>query len=159
MRIGIVDYAGHPFQVQLSRKLAERGHDVLHLYFVQAITPRGMLMPTAEDPKTLDIEGVRLDGEYRKHSYVRRWCQEQLLAKGVRSQITASAPRSSSSLTPPSTSPARSSVDACVPGCRSSCGSRTSTAWRWRRSSGRSSASSVPQSPAITIGSKPKSSR
>ena len=43
MRISIVDYAGHPFQVQLSRKLAERGHDVLHLYFGQAITPRGML--------------------------------------------------------------------------------------------------------------------
>jgi glycosyltransferase involved in cell wall biosynthesis len=82
MRIGIVDYAGHPFQVQLSRKLAERGHDVLHLYFGQAITPHGMLMPTAEDPKTLDIEGVRLDGEYRKYSYVRRWWQEQLLAKG-----------------------------------------------------------------------------
>jgi len=81
MRISIVDYAGHPFQAQLSRKLAERGHDVLHLYFGQAITPRGMLMPTAEDPKTLDIEGVRLDGEFRKYSYVRRWWQEQLLAK------------------------------------------------------------------------------
>ena len=50
MRISIVDYAGHPFQAQLSRKLAERGHDVLHLYFGQAITPRGMLTPTAEDP-------------------------------------------------------------------------------------------------------------
>jgi colanic acid biosynthesis glycosyl transferase WcaI len=81
MRINIVDYAGHPFQVQLSRKLALRGHDVLHLYFGQAITPRGMLMPMAEDSTTLDIEDVRLDGEYHKYSYVRRWWQEQLLAK------------------------------------------------------------------------------
>ena len=87
MRISIVDYAGHPFQVQLSRKLAERGHDVLHLYFGQAITPRGMLSPTAEDSKTLEIEAVRCDGEYRKYSYVRRWWQEQLLAKAFARRI------------------------------------------------------------------------
>ena len=81
MRICLVDYAGHPFQVQLSRKLAERGHDVLHLYFGQAITPRGMLTVSESDPRTLEIEGIRLDEEYRKYSYIRRWWQEQLLAK------------------------------------------------------------------------------
>ena len=32
MRILVHDYAGHPFQVQLSRALAQRGHDVLHAY-------------------------------------------------------------------------------------------------------------------------------
>jgi len=30
MRLLIHDYAGHPFQVQLSRELARRGHSVTH---------------------------------------------------------------------------------------------------------------------------------
>jgi len=30
MRIGIHDFSGHPFQVQLSRELASRGHEVVH---------------------------------------------------------------------------------------------------------------------------------
>jgi hypothetical protein len=32
MRILISDYSGHPFQVQLSRELARRGHGVTHSY-------------------------------------------------------------------------------------------------------------------------------
>ena len=81
MRISIVDYAGHPFQVQLSRKLAARNHDVLHLYFGQAVTPRGKLATTPDDPHSIDIEAVRIKSEYSKYSYIRRWWQEQLLAK------------------------------------------------------------------------------
>ncbi len=30
MRILVHDYSGHPFQAQLSRELARRGHDVVH---------------------------------------------------------------------------------------------------------------------------------
>ena len=33
MRILVNDYAGHPFQLQLSRSLARDGHTVLHTYF------------------------------------------------------------------------------------------------------------------------------
>ena len=43
MRILINDHAGHPFQVQLSRKLAERGHKVLHTYCASVQQPRGAL--------------------------------------------------------------------------------------------------------------------
>ena len=43
MRIIVHDYAGHPFEVQLSRELAARGHDVLHLYCGSTHTPRGDL--------------------------------------------------------------------------------------------------------------------
>jgi hypothetical protein len=32
MRVVVHDYAGHPFQVELSRALAARGQDVFHLY-------------------------------------------------------------------------------------------------------------------------------
>ena len=43
LRIAVHDYSGHPFQVQLSRALAERGHEVLHLYSTRFQTPRGPL--------------------------------------------------------------------------------------------------------------------
>jgi len=41
MRLLIHDYAGHPFQVQLSRELARRNHEVLHLYAGYNVTPHG----------------------------------------------------------------------------------------------------------------------
>ena len=43
MRLNIHDYSGHPFQVQLSRDLAARGHDVLHGYSTQYVTGHGNL--------------------------------------------------------------------------------------------------------------------
>lgn len=43
MRILICDYSGHPFQVELSRGLAARGHAVLHLHFADFQTPKGNL--------------------------------------------------------------------------------------------------------------------
>ena len=53
MKIIVHDYAGHPFQVQLSRRLAARGHDVLHLYCASTHTPRGELERRADDPPRL----------------------------------------------------------------------------------------------------------
>ena len=50
MRILVHDYAGHPFQVQLSRELARRGHDVLHLYCSSTHTPRGDLARASGRP-------------------------------------------------------------------------------------------------------------
>ena len=44
MRILVHDYAGHPFQVQLSRELARRGHEVRHAYASALQTPRGELV-------------------------------------------------------------------------------------------------------------------
>lgn len=41
MRLLVHDYSGHPHQVQLSRELAKRGHEVLHLYAGFLQTPRG----------------------------------------------------------------------------------------------------------------------
>ncbi|HRO10073.1 glycosyltransferase [Amaricoccus sp.] len=45
------DYAGHPFQVGLSRALAARGHVVVHAYFAGDPGPKGALAPRgAADP-------------------------------------------------------------------------------------------------------------
>jgi glycosyltransferase involved in cell wall biosynthesis len=58
MRVNLHDYSGHPFQVQLARCLAGRGHEVVHAYSSQYITGRGRLELTDDDPDTLRIEPI-----------------------------------------------------------------------------------------------------
>jgi glycosyltransferase involved in cell wall biosynthesis len=72
MRIVVHDYVGHPFQVQLSRELARRGHDVLHLYCSSVTTPRGSLAEKADDPETLRIEAIVLGAEIRREKLFAR---------------------------------------------------------------------------------------
>src|SRR5450631_3453912 len=48
-RILLNDYCGHPFQVELSRELARRGHEVLHVYSADDQTPKGDLLPHRTD--------------------------------------------------------------------------------------------------------------
>lgn len=76
MRIVVHDYAGHPGEVYMSRELARRGHDVLHLYAGSIETPRGELVKTPVDPPTFDVDGVFLPTPFLKHTYVRRQLQE-----------------------------------------------------------------------------------
>ncbi len=76
MRIVVHDYAGHPGEVYMSRELARRGHDVLHLYAGSIETPRGELERTPSDPPTFEVEGVFLTKPFLKHTYVRRQLQE-----------------------------------------------------------------------------------
>ena len=59
MRIIVHDYVGHPFQVQLSRELARRGHEVLHLYCSSFVTPRGELTRRDDDPPGFNCRGHR----------------------------------------------------------------------------------------------------
>ncbi len=68
MRLNLHDFSGHPFQVQLSRELAARGHHVLHSYSTQFVTGRGQLEVTPDDPATLRIEGVTCERPMVKYS-------------------------------------------------------------------------------------------
>lgn len=72
MRVNVHDYSGHPFQVQLSRELAARGHTVLHTYAEQYVTGHGQLTVTEADPATLRIRPLRVDRALDKYSPVRR---------------------------------------------------------------------------------------
>src|SRR3954468_9863605 len=81
MRIVVHDYAGHPFEVQLSRELAARGHHVLHLYCESTLTPRGALKRSAADPRTFDISGVGLSEMIPKTSFFRRFKLESEYAR------------------------------------------------------------------------------
>ena len=77
MRIAVHDYAGHPFQVQLSRELARRGHQILHLHFESFPTPKGGVQPRASDPSSLHLQGIRLPGGFSKYGhFIRRRYQE-----------------------------------------------------------------------------------
>ena len=61
MRIYVHDYAGHPFQVQLSRELARRGHAVRHGYSSTNLTPQGALARRDGDPETFEPDPIALD--------------------------------------------------------------------------------------------------
>ena len=76
MRIAVADYSGHPFQVQLSRQLAARGHSVLHLHFSEFLTPKGRLDRDANDPTTFTSEAVSLGRPFSKYSFIVRRHQE-----------------------------------------------------------------------------------
>ena len=69
MRIAIVDYSGHAFPVQLSRSLAERGHQVLHSYFREFQSPHGKLEKAASDSAELTIDPVSLGKPFPKYSF------------------------------------------------------------------------------------------
>lgn len=78
LRILVHDYAGHPFQLELSRALAHRGHTVRHVYCGSiGNTARGNTARLADDPETFSIEPITLAQPIQKYSYVKRWAQEK----------------------------------------------------------------------------------
>lgn len=81
MRILIHDYSGHPFQVQLSRLLAARGHQVLHLYSGSISTPQGGLIRREGDPAGFDVRAISLGKAVAKYDYFRRFTQELAYAR------------------------------------------------------------------------------
>lgn len=67
MKIVVHDYAGHPFQVQLSRTLARRGHDVIHLYSANlSTTPQGGLEARPDDAPTFRSMGIDIGRQINK---------------------------------------------------------------------------------------------
>ncbi len=87
MRILNHDYTGHPFQVQLSRSLAGRDHEVLHAYSASFQTPHGALKKRDTDPDNFHVLGIRLDQPFQKWSFLKRRKQEieygQLAAREI----------------------------------------------------------------------------
>jgi putative colanic acid biosynthesis glycosyltransferase WcaI len=68
MRVLVHDYAGHPFQVQLSRELARRGHDVLHLHCGSLGTGKGAVERRADDVPHFRVDAVHLPRKFEKYS-------------------------------------------------------------------------------------------
>lgn len=92
MNIIVHDYSGHPFQVQLSRRLAAMGHHVHHLYSADFQTPKGDLAKKPDDPATFEIVGLTAGEPFAKDSFVRRRFQEQRFGRLVATEIERLAP-------------------------------------------------------------------
>ncbi len=58
MKVILHDFSGHPFQAELSRKLAARGHEVEHLSADQYVSGKGHLELQPGDSPTLTFTGV-----------------------------------------------------------------------------------------------------
>lgn len=91
-RILVHDRSGHAFPVQLSRALAQRGHDVLHSYASFFQTPKGNLVVHPDDPPTLRIEAIDLDKPFQKYSFIKRYFQELKFGQLLVAQIKAYNP-------------------------------------------------------------------
>jgi colanic acid biosynthesis glycosyl transferase WcaI len=91
LRIAVHDYAGHPFQFELSRELARRGHQVRHFYFAEDIGPKGASEVGPDDPVGLSIEPISMGG-YSKTNLIQRRQGDIRYGKVAARAIAAFAP-------------------------------------------------------------------
>ncbi|MDF3075467.1 MAG: glycosyltransferase WbuB [Alphaproteobacteria bacterium] len=92
LKIVVHDYSGHPFQVELSRELARRGHRVHHCYSDSIQTPQGGLVRRKDDPDSFSVAPISLGQPVAKYSYVERWRQERRYGALLADRIAEHAP-------------------------------------------------------------------
>lgn len=81
MRLHIHDFAGHPFQAELSRELAARGHSVEHAYATQYPSGKGKLERHHLDPDKLNFHGITAARPFEKYSPLGRMRFERSYAQ------------------------------------------------------------------------------
>ena len=74
LRVLVHDFAGHPFQIDLSRALARRGHIVQHVYCGSYASGKGRF--DAGDDANLSVVAVPAGESFARYSPVRRVSQE-----------------------------------------------------------------------------------
>lgn len=92
MRILVHDYAGHPFQFELSRALAARGHTVRHAFFADDPGPKGPRHVAPSDPQSLSLAPLTLRMRYRKDRFLRRCLADHLYGRQICRSIKAFRP-------------------------------------------------------------------
>lgn len=92
MRIVVHDFSGHPFQVQLSRELARRGHTVAHWHCSSFTTGKGRLALHEGDPKTLSIVGIPMGSTFARYSPRTRVRQEVAYGRELGRRLTVLGP-------------------------------------------------------------------
>ena len=90
MKILLHDYSGHPFQVELSRELSRRGHDVLHSHCSAHQSGKGDL--TARPGEALRIEPIGVGQRVEKLSFGRRLVQEVRFGLELLAQVRRERP-------------------------------------------------------------------
>lgn len=71
MKILFHDYSGHLPQIQISREMSRRGHEVLHLYAEMTPSPKANMERQMSDPASLQVDGVDIDRRFEKHQYIK----------------------------------------------------------------------------------------
>jgi glycosyltransferase involved in cell wall biosynthesis len=92
MSIFIHDYAGHPFQADLSRALAARGHRIIHGFFAGDPGPKGDLKTKAGDAPTLSFEAIDIGVPYKKADFIRRRFLDIAYGKAAAAAIERTRP-------------------------------------------------------------------
>lgn len=87
LKIAVHDYAGHPFQVDLSRNLAKRGHIVHHLYFAGDKGPKGSMVNKNEYCK-LFFEAIGSDENYSKTNFFKRRMDDIKYGKDISKRLS-----------------------------------------------------------------------
>jgi len=87
LKIIVHDYAGHPFQVDLSRHLAKRGHKVYHLYFAGDKGPKGNMV---NHDNKLDIffEAIGSTDKYSKTNFFKRRIGDLQYGRDIATRIS-----------------------------------------------------------------------
>jgi glycosyltransferase involved in cell wall biosynthesis len=88
----LVHDSGHAFPLQLSRHLAARGHDVLHLYAESLPMPRGPVAPRPDDPPNFRVRGLSIGRPIDKYGYLRRVFQERAYGRLLAREIASFRP-------------------------------------------------------------------
>lgn len=91
-RVLVHDFSGHPFQAQLSRELARRGHQVRHVHCDSYTSGRGNVDRNPDDPATLSFRAVSLDAPFDKYSPLRRFRQEVEYGRRFAAAVAEFAP-------------------------------------------------------------------
>ncbi|WP_332666020.1 glycosyltransferase family 4 protein [Aeromicrobium sp.] len=91
MKLILHDFSGHPFQAELSRKLAAVGHQVEHVSCDQYVSGKGHLEVQPDDSPTLSFTGNMIDLPFQKYAplgrlrfelaYGKAWIQQLKLAQ------------------------------------------------------------------------------
>ena len=76
MKILIHDHSGHPFQAELSRELARRGHEVTHSYVAGYVSGKGRL--SAVPGESITYVGIGGDAKIEQSAYAKRLWREVL---------------------------------------------------------------------------------
>lgn len=92
MKILLHDYAGHPFQAELSRRLAGRGHEVIHAFFAGDAGPKGRLTHLPDDPPGLRFAPLETRGAYSKTNFIKRRAGDLSYGKAVATLIAETRP-------------------------------------------------------------------
>ncbi|MCW2786459.1 MAG: glycosyl transferase family 1 [Marmoricola sp.] len=85
MRLLVHDFSGHPFQLELSRELASRGHQVTHSYCPAWVSGKGRIHTEPGD--TLVIEPVGPSEPIAKDKFLKRFVVEARLGFQLLAQV------------------------------------------------------------------------